>query len=396
MNNELGAPFDGDHGDKVHGARARATRWLGEEVAGEDPRFLQEQIITYIGNKRSLLPFLGKAVEQVKARLGRTRLSILDLFSGTGIVARYLKGHAEHLVVNDLETYSRVANTCFLANQGEVDWPLLREWHARLLTRIEETWAPGFITELYAPKDDHAIERGERVFYTRRNATFLDTARSCLAECPAELQRFFLGPLLAEASVHANTSGVFKGFYKGQSGAGQFGGIGKNALARILGKIELQLPVLSVFETSVEVHQADANALVRWLAEVDLAYFDPPYNQHPYGSNYFMLNLLAEYQRPTEISKVSGIPNDWNRSRYNQRGEVEDALFDAIEHCRAKFLLLSYNSEGFVAPYRFRERLGRIGTVEILETPYNAFRGSRNLHARPRHVTEFLYLVERH
>ena len=36
----------------------------------------------------------------------------------------------------------------------------------------------------------------------------------------------------------------------------------------------------------------------REYADLDLAYFDPPYNQHPYGSNYFMLNLLVHYRRP--------------------------------------------------------------------------------------------------
>jgi adenine-specific DNA-methyltransferase len=195
--------------------------------------------------------------------------------------------------------------------------------------------------------------------------------------------------------VHANTSGVFKGFYKTESGLGQFGGSGRNALSRILGEIRVQLPILSRFETSFEVRQEDANALVDCLDEVDVAYIDPPYNQHPYGSNYFMLNLLVEYERPRVVSRVSGIPTNWNRSRYNQRGEVEEALFDLVARCRSKFLLISYNSEGFIPPERFLERLSKAGHVSVLERPYNTFRGSRNLRARPKHVTEFLYLVER-
>ena len=57
----------------------------------EDPRFLTEQIVTYLGNKRSLLHFLGTGLEQVKKRLGKERLKAGDLFSGSGIVARFLK-----------------------------------------------------------------------------------------------------------------------------------------------------------------------------------------------------------------------------------------------------------------------------------------------------------------
>jgi adenine-specific DNA-methyltransferase len=41
--------------------------------------------------------------------------------------------------------------------------------------------------------------------------------------------------------------------------------------------------------------------------------------------------------------------------------------------------------------------LRRLGTVKILKTRYNAFRGSRNLRARNNiHTTEYLYLVEKH
>jgi len=39
--------------------------------------------------------------------------------------------------------------------------------------------------------------------------------------------------------------------------------------------------------------------------------------------------------------------------------------------------------------------LERVGRVQVLETKYNTFRGSRNLKARDIHVKEYLYLVEK-
>ena len=361
----------------------------------EDPRYLEEQIITYIGNKRALLPFIGRGIEVARRRLGKSRLRMLDLFSGTGVVARFFKRHAAHLIVNDLEGYSRVANECYLTNPSDIDQVELREVARELAREIEAAPRPGFFTELYAPRDDEKITAEDRVFYTRRNAVYLDTARQLIGRLPLAQQKYLLAPLLAQASVHANTSGLFKGFYKTAEGVGQFGGAGRNALTRILGEILLQAPILSRFEAEFEVHQRDSNELVGELDEVDVAYIDPPYNQHPYGSNYFMLNLLVEYQRPQDLSRVSGIPKNWNRSRYNQRGEVERALSELVQRCPAKFLLISYNSEGFIPPERFAECLRPAGKVTKLETAYNAFRGSRNLHARSKHVTEFLYLVER-
>ena len=361
----------------------------------EDPRFLTEQIVTYLGNKRSLLHFLGTGLEQVKKRLGKERLKAGDLFSGSGIVARFLKQHSEDLIVNDLEEYSRVVNTCYLSNAEEVENLELDRHYRRLLRYMETHESPGFITELYAPRNPDCITADDRVFYTRRNAVYLDTARQTINLLPAEVRPYFIAPLLAEASVHTNTSGVFKGFYKDRNGIGKFGGTGGNALSRILGEISLPFPVFSRFDCRYSIHCRDANELAAELPEMDVVYLDPPYNQHPYGSNYFMLSLLSSYEKPEETSRVSGIPADWKRSTYNSRQHAPEALFRLLEDCPAKFILLSYSSEGFINYEEMTGFLGRLGHTVTLETPYAAFRGSRNFRNRPQNVTEFLFLVER-
>ena len=62
----------------------------------ENPRYLTEQLITYIGNKRTLLPMIGSGVKAVCKRLGKTRLSIFDAFAGSGVVSRYFKQYSTH------------------------------------------------------------------------------------------------------------------------------------------------------------------------------------------------------------------------------------------------------------------------------------------------------------
>lgn len=327
----------------------------------------------------------------------KRRLKLFDVFSGSGVVARYFKQYARRLIVNDLEEYSSVINRCYLANKSSLAINELQHCYRELTEGLEDGGLrSGFITELYAPSDDHEIRRGERVFFTGRNARYIDTARQRIGELPDELQPFFLAPLLSEASIHANTAGVFKGFYKdSRSGIGCFGGRSRNALLRITGDIRLPFPVFSNFECDVEVLQEDANRAARICGEVDLAYLDPPYNQHPYGSNYFMLNLIVSYQRPREISTVSGIPAGWRRSKYNMRRFAYSAFKDLLEQINAKFLLISFNSEGFISKKDMLVLLSGVGTVEVLETRYNAFRGSRNLRKRNMHVKEYLFLVEK-
>ncbi len=363
----------------------------------EHPEYLSRQLITYLGNKRALLENIGTAVERVKRRLGKDRLRVFDVFSGSGVVSRFLKSHASRLVANDLEDYAAVVSRCYLRNRSTVDFGLLSQIVADLNARVETApLAPGFIEELYAPRDERRITKQDRVFYTRGNARRLDNFRRLIGDAPADLRDLLLGPLLSEASVHANTAGVFKGFYKNRhTKVGQFGGSGGDALVRILGQIKLEVPVLSAFECDCEVLQDDANAAARRVKSLDLAYIDPPYNQHPYGSNYFMLNLLVEYKRPTRVSRVSGIPADWRRSGYNVRAQALPLLRDLLNAVDAKFLLISFNNEGFISPREMRALLDGLGRVDVLETPYNAFRGSRNFKNRPIHVTEQLFLVER-
>lgn len=375
-------------------------------VVPERP-YLREQLITCIGNKRALLPFIATAVERVRRELSRETLAAGDFFSGSGIAARYLKGFAHRLVVNDLEYYSEVINRCYLSNRDDRHGDSLQDMYADLMERLdraerEDTLDRGTIATVYAPARDDRILPGERVFYTSRNARYIDTARRLVGELPREVQHFFLAPLLAEASVHTNTSGVFKGFYKDRrTGIGRFGGSGENALTRITGEIRLPFPLFSDHDCPVEVYREDANDLARRLARevdagsapLDLVYLDPPYNQHPYGSNYFMLNVIARGQPPQEISTVSGIPRDWNRSRYNSVRDAAATFSDLVTTVAARYLLVSFNDEGFLSREMLLEILRAVGTVETMETRYNTFRGSRNLRNRAAHVRELLFLV---
>ena len=371
------------------------ARCMNPAPPQEDPRFLQEQIVTYIGNKRHLLDFIRGGVREVQRRTGREKLRCLDAFSGSGVVARFLKSAAAELFVNDLEPYAEVINRCYLANRSAVDTAALERLHADFCRRVEDGLAPGPVARLYAPRDDERITPGERVFYTRRNAEYIDTARRLADTLPPEMQPFFLAPLLYEASVHTNTSGVFKGFYKNADGVGQFGGTGRNALQRILAAISLPLPVFSRFECPCHILRGDAAQVAASLPQLDLAYIDPPYNQHPYGSNYFMLNFILNPDENKDISKVSGIPRDWNRSDFNVHRKAQHALAALLEALPARFVLVSYNSEGFISKGDMTALLQQFGRVDVMETDYAAFRGSRNLSSRSLRVKEYLFLLER-
>ena len=367
-----------------------------EKSVSEKNEYLTRQLITYIGNKRALLDFIGNGIKKVQDKLNRKKLKIFDAFSGSGIAARYFKQFSELLIVNDLEKYSMVINECYLSNENELNLPMLKEYYRELISTTGGGLKNGIISELYAPQNDRDIMPDERVFYTKRNAMYIDTIRQLIEKIPLNEQKYFLAPLLSEASIHANTSGVFKGFYKNrETGIGQFGGKNQNALFRITGNIELPFPIFSNFSCDTIFFNKDTNDISGTLPEMDIAYLDPPYNQHPYGSNYFMFNLILDYKHPENLSKISGIPQNWNRSLYNKKNHALHALTNLVESINSKYVIISFNSEGFIGIDQMKNLLEKIGKLEILETVYNTFRGSRNLKTRDTHVKEYLYLLEK-
>ncbi len=371
-----------------------AVKQVASPIKSKD--YFADDLLTYIGNKRALLPSIERGLNQIKARLGKPRLSCLDLFSGSGAVSRLMKSHASHLVSNDFEDYAEVINQCYLANRSDFDEAAYHEARMTLMDKIDQDWRRGLIAKHYAPCHDDDIQPGERVFFTRRNAEFIDTARQHIDGIEDSLQVFFLAPLLVRASIHNNTGGVFKGFYKNRQGIGAFGGEGRHALTRIKGEIDVPEPLFSDAECDVRVTKCDA---LRFAADIggsyDVAYLDPPYNQHPYGSNYFMLNLILHYKLPPSASRVSGIPTDWQRSPFNKPQKASGAFFKTLDSLDARFFLISYNSEGFIKKERFLAELQSRGELSFFETRYNTYRACRNLLRRPQYVAEYLFLLEK-
>ena len=361
----------------------------------ESQRYLKEQIITYIGNKRHLLHYINAELQIIKKKLGKDKISCVDLFSGSGVVSRLMKQHSDLLISNDLEIYSEIINNCYLSNRSNFNENLYNEYYNIIKSKLEHP-TNGLISNHYAPQDDNNIKPNERVFYTCQNAAFIDTVRDAIDFIDRDYQKYFLAPLLYEASVHNNTAGLFKGFYKDRlTRIGKFGGTGENALSRIKGKIELSKPVLSNFECDYQVYRHDANDLVKNLDDTDLIYIDPPYNQHPYGSNYFMLNIIASKELPKELSPVSGIPVDWNRSDYNRRAKVKYAFNELIDNAKSRFLIISYNSDGFISLEEMKSILKPYGKLKTKKIKYNTYRGSRNLKSRDIYVNEYLFILEK-
>jgi adenine-specific DNA-methyltransferase len=352
--------------------------------------YTEKQLITYLGNKRKLLNFIEEGIKDTKISIPTS--SFYDVFSGSGVVSRFAKDLGFNKVTsNDFEYYSYLVNKAYLTNIEDINISYVKEFIEYLNeNKLTEDYEKGIIETLYAPEFTEDIQLGERVFYTNENAKIIDNIRRMIDDDNDYKDYLFIAYLIVKASIHTNTSGVFKGFHKGADGAGRFGGRAGSALTRIMGEIILENPVFSINSCEVEVLNKDAKDL---SISADIVYLDPPYNQHPYGSNYHMLNTIAKYKDPGNISKVAGIPTDWQRSDYN-KATAYSAFKSLIENIEAKYILISYNNEGIISSNNLMNICKEKGKTTLKIQEYNTYKGSRNLSDRSAKVNEFLYIIE--
>jgi adenine-specific DNA-methyltransferase len=369
--------------------------------------YYTKHLFNYIGNKRKLLPFIEETIIEIKKELNKDLITSMDGFSGSGTVSRLLKLHSNKLYVNDLENYSYVINSAYLDNLNENELKELNDIINNLNNIKKEEYIKGNISNYYSPKDDTNIQIGERTFYTNENSQIIDTIRNKIDTLPKKYQKYILAQLLIKSSIHTNTGGIFKGFYKNsKTKKGQFGGNGENALSRIKGKIILETPILSNnnHKTEIILRKKDINILIKEInEELDIVYYDPPYNIHPYGSNYFMLNIIIDNDKnykDKEISEVSGIPKDWNKSNYNYKNKSKKSMIDLIINTKSKYILISYNEEGIISFKEWIEMLeklekekGYLWRYKIKE--YNTYKGSRNLKNRKKKIKEIIWIIKK-
>ncbi len=375
--------------------------------------YLTDQLIAYIGNKRALLPFLYDVFSRLPLEPGRSLF--LDPFAGSGAVSRLARIMGFRVGANDWERYSFVINSCHLRlspsglgglfrARGGIEG-VLAELNG--LAPVPEGQA--YMSRFYAPRStERADWRTERLFYTRENALIIDAIRQRIEEMypgvPAEETGFLekmalLAPLLYEAATHTNTSGVFKACHRG------FGGHGRDALARILAPIRLRVPVLVESPASSTVACMDAAAFLSGRT-ADVCYLDPPYAVHQYGSNYFMLNTIALWDKPPvseersadgRLRHKAGIRPDWTRTRsaFCYRGTAAAAMREVIHAADCRWMVASYSNEGLIGLEELCDLLAETGDLSVESKGYAKYPGGKqSLHRTTRNM-ELVLVVRR-
>lgn len=374
-----------------------------QHAAARTDDFVFAQLIPYIGNKRKLLGLIGRAMEMTGIPAGR----FVDFFAGSGVVSRFAKRAGFDVVANDWEHYAHSINRCWIEQNEAPSFAAFGGYQLAIDTLNALPGQVGWVTRHLCPEtDDRPDPSRDRMFYTRANGMKIDAIRSRIQAWfdegvidESELH-CLLAPMMYAACYTANTSGVFKGFHNG------WGGQTQTALYRILSAFTLRPATFFDNGRSHRATRSDATELARVLrserASIDIAYLDPPYNQHPYASNYHVLNSIALWDQPRISAKItprmkSAIRDDWQtarRSAYNYRGEAEPAFDELLDAIDAKFILVSYSTDGLIPLETLLSACVARGDTRVLCQPYKRYRVSAQRFSKKPMNVEFVAVID--
>ena len=223
---------------------------------------------------------------------------------------------------------------------------------------------PGYFTQTFCV---------ESRFFQPFNGERIDAVRQAIE---AEYSGTWLHPLLLTSLIEAadrvdSTTGVQMAYVKQWA-------------RRSYNPLELRPPAL--LAGGGRAVRGDACRLVESLGEFDVAYLDPPYNQHRYFTNYHIWETLVAWDDPGHYGvacKRVDARDDSTKSVFNSRRTMPAALSSVVRGVRARVLLLSYNDEGWVGRESLEEMCGHHERVETLSFDSRRYVGGADRDLQP-------------
>lgn len=344
-------------------------------------------MIKYIGSKRLLVPHIVAAVEACAG--ART---VLDLFSGTSRVGHALKAAGYRVLSNDHNAYAATLARCYVQADAEdvaADAEkLVHEFNARIRSGWSE---PGYFTETFCVKSR---------FFQPKNGARIDAIRETIAAkgLNPELEAVMLVSLMEAADRVDSTTGLQMAFLKTWA-------------PRAHNDLELRVPEVLPRAKHGKGQATCLDALdAAKLLEADVAYIDPPYNQHSYLGNYHAWESLVRWDKP-EVYGVACKRVDvrQRQSIFNSRPQFADALRRLLDAVHAPVLVVSFNNEGYLAREEMESMLAALwggeGKVTTIENDFKRYVGAQIGIYNPQgekvgkvsHLTnkEYVYVVSR-
>lgn len=336
----------------------------------------------YLGCKDNILPAIHALLVD-KGLIGR-RYRFFDAFCGTGTVANSLKDYFSIIINDSMQwsvTYSLgriIGRTCSFEKLGFDPFVYFEK---------DFKTAKGFFYKNYSPGGS------DRMYFTAENAGRIDYVRSTV-DCWRQENRisdeeyaYLIYSLIEGVSSVSNTAGVYGAFLKHWD-------------PRAYNKLQLHPITETLFDklntnVEVETHCSKIEDIISDV-ECDILYLDPPYTQNQYGTQYHLLETLVLNDEPP-ISKITGSRPVTPMKSFWSVDSYAHSLFDLVlAKTKAKYILLSYNNDGFMSKEYIEATLKRYGkedTYSCVELDYKKYNNYK-CRGKEGHF-EYLFFIEK-
>jgi adenine-specific DNA-methyltransferase len=332
-------------------------------------------LIKYIGSKRLLVPHILETV----AGLNGVQ-TVGDLFSGTSRVGHALKRAGYRVTANDHTAYAHTLARCYVQANAQ----LVRRDAERLLRELSAvTPRAGWFTDVFCEQSR---------FFQAKNGAKIEAIRERIRELALEpdLEAVLLVSLMEAADRVDSTCGVQMAYLKWWA-------------PRSHNDLELRLP--EVLDGAGRATCLDAFAAAG-SEEYDLVYLDPPYNQHKYMNNYHVWETLVRWDAPEVYGRAcKRLACREYDSPFNSKARIRAAFESLVQQVRARYILVSFSSEGYLRYDDLVAILSGAGELRIASHDYKRYVGAQIGIYNPSgekvgkvshlHNQEHLFLVDR-
>lgn len=336
-------------------------------------------MIKYLGSKRILVPHIMATINSLP------RIStVLDVFSGTARVGHAAKKAGFRVLSNDHNAYAATLARCYV--QADAERMLKRA--TGIIGELERVRGfHGYFTETFCVKSR---------FFRPENGRRIDAIRDKIEAMGfgPEMKAILLVSLMEAADRVDSTVGLQMAYLKEWA-------------PRAFSPLQLRVPNLvprSPFGKS-RSYQLDAlDAATRISA--DVAYIDPPYNQHKYLGNYHIWETLTLWDKP-EVYGVACKRMDCKsrRSAFNSRNQYSTVFDDLLDRLDCRYAIVSFSDEGYVSTGEMMDILSSHGAVSVRKFDFRRHVGSAIGIFNPlgeqvgavthRHNKEYVFVVDR-
>lgn len=342
------------------------------------PKPLPEQVSAYpptrfMGSKSKLLSEIWSVASQFNVD------TVVDLFSGSGIVGYMFKAQGKSVISNDYMAMSATFTKAMIEN-NTVTLPL--EEAKRLLVAHKES--------------DHFVStKFQGLYYTDEENDLIDTVRTNIAAIRDPYKHAIAMTALIRACTKKRPRGIFT--YTGHRYDDGRKDLQKSLAEQFLEAVEAVNS--AVFDNGKVNRSKHGDAMDLRVEQADLVYIDPPYysplSDNEYVRRYHFVEGLArdwkgvEIQEYTQTKKFKSYPTP-----FSTRKGAADAFDRLFKKFTNSILIVSYSSNSLPTQDEMVAMMAKYKEhVEVIPIDYKYSFGNQNEAKTHRNsVQEYLFV----